>query len=234
MSGALEKAKALRAITLRQVYEQLFERYGPQHWWPGDTSFEVMIGAVLTQNTAWSNVEKAMGTLRRNDCLEAHAIVAVATEQLAQWLRPAGYFNIKAVRLQNLCRWYLERGGLDALQKLQTDELRRAVLSVNGVGPETADDIVLYAFHRPVFVIDAYTRRLFARLGLITGDEGYEHLRAFFENSLSGKDQVSLFNEYHALIVAHAKDVCRKRPLCDQCCLASRCPSRQMKSNAHH
>ena len=213
----------MTCMTFRQVYQSLFKHYGPQHWWPADTPFEVMVGAVLTQNTAWSNVERAIVNLKENDCLSAERIIAVPENKLAAWLRPSGYFNIKAKRLRNICRWYIEAGEYDAVKRMDTGQLRKALLLVNGVGPETADDILLYAFERPVFVIDAYTRRLFSRLGMIEKDAGYEHLRATFEESLT-KD-VKMFNEYHALIVIHAKEVCKKAPLCSMCCLSAHCLS---------
>ena len=209
---------------MKNIYDTLYRNYGPQHWWPANTPFEVMVGAILTQNTAWSNVEKAIANLRKNDCLTAGHITATPPEQLAQWLKPSGYFNIKARRLQNYCRWYLDAGGWSTLSEKTTPELRNALLSVNGVGPETADDILLYAFDRPVFVIDAYTRRLFSRLELIQKNEDYESLRALFENTLNSvRNPVQLFNEYHALIVHHAKHYCRKQPLCHMCCLRRHC-----------
>ncbi|MBD3670608.1 MAG: endonuclease III domain-containing protein [Gammaproteobacteria bacterium] len=211
-------------MSLKQVYDRLYKHYGPQHWWPGDTPFEVMVGAVLTQNTAWTNVEKAIYNLKLYDALSPHAIVEVPHEQLAQWIRPSGYFNIKARRLRNFCQWYIEQGEYPQLSQWETNELREGLLSVNGVGPETADDIMLYAFARPVFVIDAYTRRIFSRLDYITGDEGYEELREFFEKGLArNRDKVQLFNEYHALIVMHAKDICKMKPSCDDCCLKKVC-----------
>jgi len=212
-------------MRLRQLYDRLHKAYGPQHWWPADTPFEVMVGAVLTQNTAWNNVEKAIINLKTHHHLDAEAIAKASHTQLAHWLKPSGYFNIKAKRLQNFCRWYLAQGGYDALNRLDTLALRKALLAVNGIGPETADDIVLYAFHRPVFVIDAYTRRLLTRLGLIEGDESYEELRAFCENGLARVDgKAQVFNEYHALIVMHAKVACKKRPLCDICAIERHCP----------
>ncbi|PKM42500.1 MAG: endonuclease [Gammaproteobacteria bacterium HGW-Gammaproteobacteria-1] len=212
-------------MTLRQVYAALYRTYGPQHWWPGETPFEVMVGAVLTQNTAWSNVEKAIVNLKTHDALDPAVITHTPARTLAAWLKPSGYFNIKARRLKNFCAWYLAAGGLAALQRLDTATLRRELLRVNGVGPETADDILLYAFQRPVFVIDAYTRRLFSRLQLIDGEESYEVLRHYCEKGLGrATGKVALFNEYHALIVAHAKSVCRKTPLCAACCLRRRCP----------
>jgi endonuclease-3 related protein len=208
-------------LQFRTVYNRLYRAYGPQHWWPGDTPFEIMVGAILTQNTAWSNVEKAIANLVAKDKLYPQAIVNARHDQLAGWLRPSGYFNIKAERLKSFCRWYLEAGEHAALVRLATGTLRAALLDVKGIGPETADDMLLYAFERPVFVIDAYTRRLFTRLGRFAGDEGYEHLRAEFERAL-GPD-VALYNEYHALIVRHAKTVCRVRPDCGQCVLAQYC-----------
>jgi endonuclease-3 related protein len=211
------------AAVLRKVFQSLLATYGPQHWWPGETPFEVMVGAVLTQNTAWTNVEKAIANLKRKDCLDPAAIVNLSDGQLADMLRPSGYFNIKAGRLKSYCAWYLQQGGYDALVGVDTPTLRHHLLAVHGVGRETADDILLYAFNRPVFVIDAYTRRLFARLGSIRGDESYETLRHGFESAL-GED-APLFNEYHALIVRHAKEVCQKRPGCGRCGLASWCPS---------
>lgn len=182
-----------------------------------------MVGAVLTQNTAWTNVEKAIVNLKNAKALTPEAIVKATHRQLAGWLKPSGYFNIKAKRLKAMCRWLVEQGGVRNLARLSTYDLRAALIAVYGIGPETADDIVLYAFNRPVFVIDAYTRRIFSRLGLIKGDEGYETLRHLFENKL--KPDARLFNEYHALIVKHGKDACRKRPLCDRCCLAAVCSS---------
>jgi endonuclease III related protein len=217
---------------LHEIFEWLYEAYGPQHWWPGDTPFEVMIGAILTQNTAWSNVEKAMASLKAIDCLSPEAILALSHESLAGLLRPSGYFNVKARRLQGFCEWYLAQGGYKTLAREETAALRRRLLGLNGLGPETVDDILLYAFRRPVFVIDAYTRRLFARIGVIQGDEGYEELRYMFESAL-GPD-VALYNEFHALIVRHAKAVCKSQPACSGCGLAARCLASVYLSSATH
>ncbi|AGA90602.1 putative endonuclease III-like protein [Thioflavicoccus mobilis 8321] len=208
---------------LDAVYRVLYHAYGPQHWWPGDSPFEVMVGAVLTQNTAWSNVERALARLNERIPLAAEAILALDHETLADAIRPAGYFNVKARRLRAFCHAFVEEGGLAGLSSLDTKALRERLLAINGVGPETADDMLLYAFERPVFVVDAYTRRLFARLGLLDGDEGYETIRDAFERAL-GPD-TECFNEYHALIVRHAKEVCRTRPRCAGCCLGELCPS---------
>lgn len=210
-------------LTIPGVYHRLFAANGRQHWWPGDGAFEIMVGAVLTQNTAWTNVEKAIANLKWAKALSPEAIVRAHPRRLAAWLRPSGYFNIKAKRLKAMCRWLMQQGGVRRLAKLATPELRHTLLGVHGIGPETADDILLYAFNRPVFVIDAYTRRIFARLGLIDGDESYETLRNRFEHELGFS--ATLFNEYHALIVIHGKELCKKRPLCGSCCLADACPS---------
>ena len=213
----------MKPLTLNAVYRLLYDTHGPQHWWPGETPFEVMVGAILTQNTAWTNVEKAIANLLAHDRLDAGKIVAARKDHLANWLRPSGYFNVKAERLKNFCRWYLEAGGFRALSRMDTAPLRVALLSVKGVGPETADDMLLYAFERPVFVIDAYTRRLFGRLGLFNGKEDYDTLRVAIESALG--PETALFNEYHALIVHHAKEVCRVRPRCGDCVLFDRCPA---------
>jgi endonuclease-3 related protein len=208
---------------LSPLFTRLMRAWGPQHWWPGETPFEVMVGAVLTQNTAWTNVEKAIANLAARDWLAADRIAGLRHRELAQCLRPSGYFNVKAVRLQAFCRWYLQAGGYPAVARLPTGQLREALLAVRGIGPETADDILLYAFERPVFVVDAYTRRLFSRYGLCRGDAPYEQLRGAVEAAL-GAD-TDAFNELHALIVRHAKEVCRVRPRCRDCVLSRRCPA---------
>ncbi|MCU7843171.1 MAG: endonuclease [Candidatus Thiodiazotropha sp. (ex Monitilora ramsayi)] len=177
-----------------------------------------MVGAVLTQNTAWTHVERAIDNLRQADLLNPAAITALDQSDLADYLRPVGYFNIKAKRLQALTRFLIDHPQLNSLE---TDELRQQLLSVHGIGPETADDILLYAYQRPVFVVDAYTRRLFGRLGLMDREASYENLRHAFEAGL--KQDAQMFNEYHALIVMHAKTVCRAKPVCDNCCLRRRC-----------
>ena len=194
-----------------------------------------MVGAILTQNTAWTNVEMAIANLIENRALDPGKILDSRPTSLGKWLRPSGYFNIKARRLRNFCQWYLDNGGYAVLTKQDTATLRNGLLSVNGIGPETADDILLYAFERPVFVIDAYTRRIFSRLGLIETDSSYESLRSWFETTLTRsvsracqahrRDQQRLYvyNELHALIVIHAKDVCRPRPLCQACSLRRHC-----------
>ena len=209
------------SFTFRQVYQRLIKQHGEQDWWPGDSPFEIMVGAILTQNAAWTNVEKAIANLKAGQCLEIRAIVELEQDSLAEMIRSSGYFNIKASRLKAFCEWLLEQGGISVVEQYETDTLRQALLTVHGIGPETADDILLYAFDRPVFVIDAYTRRLFSRLGLISGDEPYETLRMLFQSKLKGDAQ--LYNEFHALIVRHGKDICRVKPQCNQCKLSDRC-----------
>ena len=211
----------LHAATARSLYRRLLRLYGAQGWWPADDRFEVVVGAVLTQNAAWTNVEYALGNLRAAGALDPEAIRSLPDDTLGQLVRPSGYYNVKSRRLKAVCRFLDDAGGLDALEALGTDELRRAWLSVHGVGRETADDIVLYAFHRPVFVIDAYTRRVFERLGLFRGDEHYETLRGAFERAL-GPD-VPVYQEFHGLIVRHCKEHCAVRPRCGSCGLRSRC-----------
>ena len=209
---------------LTALYRRLHAAYGPQQWWPADTPFEVAVGAVLTQNTAWSNVEKAIFNLRSAGVLAPEAILQLPPGELADLVRPSGYFNIKAERLRQLSRCVLDCGGIAGCGKLDTPTLRARLLGVKGVGPETADDILLYAFDRPVFVIDTYTRRLLQRHRLATGDEPYEVLRAGFERALPS--QATLLGEYHALIVVHAKASCRKVPACAGCAIRPDCPGR--------
>jgi endonuclease-3 related protein len=200
---------------LMTLYRRLHKAYGEQHWWPAETRFEVLVGAVLTQNTAWTNVEKAIENLRLAGALETERLLALRSGRLARLVRPAGYFNVKAGRLLNLCRWFHDGGGFPGLDPRPTAALRESLLEVKGVGPETADDILLYAFQRPVFVIDSYTRRLLRTVGLLSGEEGYETLRGRFESRLP--PDPALFNEYHALIVRHAKEKCSGTGRCRHC-----------------
>lgn len=210
---------------MEKVFSDLHKHYGDQNWWPADTEFEVMIGAILAQNTQWENVETAISTLKEHQALSAEAIVNSPTEALAHWIRPAGYYNIKAEYLQIFCQWFLEQGGIETLRTRNTDDLREELLTLKGIGPETADDILLYALERPVFVIDEYTRRLFFRLGMINGNERYDELKHVIELTLQW--DVEIFNEYHALIVKHSKEHCRKDPICEGCPLDSICPNEE-------
>lgn len=210
---------------LWDVFRRLHERYGPQHWWPGDGPFEVIVGAILTQSAAWTNVEKALANLRAAGALSPAGLHALPEEELAALIRPCGYYRAKARKLKAFTGLLYGRfgGDLDALLALPAGELRALLLGVYGIGPETADSILLYAAGRPAFVIDAYTRRLFARLGLRPEGDGYDAWQALFASRLPA--DAALFNEYHALIVAHAKAACRARPVCAACPLLSLCPT---------
>lgn len=212
-------------MRFKSVYKSLLKKYGRQKWWPADNRFEVMVGAILTQNTAWTNVERALDNLKQANALSPQVIIKAEHDELARWLRPSGYFNLKANRLKIFCQWYVAHGLYDGLKYKRSPRLRDMLLSIKGIGPETADDIMLYAFNRKVFVIDAYTRRIFGRLGLAVESLDYESLRSIFETELQ-TETVKVFNEYHALIVVHAKQVCKTRPSCTQCCLRTKCAQR--------
>ncbi len=224
--AAENKAGTSQAEAWLLPYRLLQARFGPQDWWPGDTPFEVMVGAILTQNTAWTNVEKAIAHLRAADALDCRAILRMPEPELATQLRPAGYFNVKAKRLRAFCAFLQERGVPDAPERLGRQQdaasLRHALLAVHGVGEETADSILLYALGLPVFVVDAYTRRIFTRLGLLAGKESYGEIQVAFQRRLP-QDAV-LYNEYHALIVQLGKGICRPKPRCGQCPLHGICP----------
>ncbi len=206
---------------LQTTYHKLLDYYGEQAWWPADDSFEILVGAILTQNTAWSNVEKAIANLKRHGLCDSHALAEIDVEALAPVIRPSGYFNQKAERLVRFSRWYLEQGGYLTLRGMQLEQLRRLLLAVNGIGDETADDMLLYAFAKPSFVIDAYTRRLVSRLGLLAEKLSYARLQLEFHQALD--DDVEVYQQYHALIVFHAKQHCRKQPLCPGCPLLADC-----------
>jgi len=210
----------------QRIYDILNLHYGPQHWWPADTPFEVMVGAVLVQNTAWTNASAAIERLKQAEMMTPLAMSKTPIDELASLIVSSGYFNIKAKRLKSLCQWLVEQGDIAQLKQKSLKALRETLLRVHGIGPETADDILLYALEKPVFVIDAYTRHLFSRLGLLRHDASYEVLRAGFEQALD--NDVGLFNQYHALIVIHAKDICRKQPLCRDCCLRKECGEMQI------
>jgi endonuclease III related protein len=202
---------------IRHIYELLFEAFGHQYWWPGQSKFEIMVGAVLTQNTNWQNVEKAINNLRAAEAIEPQALYTLPAERLGELIRPAGYYNIKTKRLKNLLAWLFDDfgGSIELADKLSDHALREQLLGINGIGPETADSIMLYAFERPVFVVDTYTARIMMRHGLIDEYCGYEQLRELMESSLSS--DVRLFNEYHALLVRTGKEFCRPRPKCALC-----------------
>ena len=210
---------------LRDIYRRLLDHYGLQHWWPGDTPFEVMVGAVLTQAASWSNVEKAITSLKAANALSPSAIRNLRQDDLAQLIYSAGYYNAKARKLKALVDYLGQRfdDDLEAMAREPADFLRQDLLGVHGIGEETADDILLYALGMPAFVIDTYTRRVFFRLGLAPENGPYYGYRDLFTGHLS--PDPALFAEYHALIVRHGKDVCKKTPLCEQCCLLAICPT---------
>jgi len=202
---------------LTEIYELAFERFGPQHWWPGETQFEIITGAILTQNTSWANVEKAIANLKSADRLTPEKLHHLDLSQLAALIRPAGYYNIKAKRLKNFVDWLFDNydGKLTNLESVDTDRLRAELLAIKGIGPETADSILLYAFDRAVFVVDAYTARIACRHGLIEPDADYEQLRDLFQSNLP--QDTGLFNEYHALLVRLGKEFCRPKANCPPC-----------------
>ena len=207
-----------------EVYERLRRHRGPAGWWPAETPFEVCAGAILVQNTAWPNAAKALDALRAAGRLSYEGIAALGHDALAALIRPSGCYNVKARRLAAFVSFLgREFGGrVEAMAALPPRVLRERLLAVPGIGRETADSIVLYAAGLPLFVIDAYTRRVFGRLGMIRGDEAYDALQSRFMAELP--PDPFLFNEYHAQIVMHAKDICRRRPDCARCPLDSLCP----------
>ena len=214
----------MSGLTL-QVYDRLLKAIGPQQWWPGETPFEVMVGAVLTQNTNWQNVEKAIRNLRQADLLDPHALYNVPVEELEELLRPAGYFRIKARRLRNLLEYLVTRwdGSLQAMFQAGIYTLREELLAISGIGPETADSILLYAGGLPAFVVDAYTQRISARHGWIGFDSDYHQTQDYIQSCLP--EDVRLYNEYHALLVYAGKHYCHKtKPNCRECPLMEMLP----------
>lgn len=200
------------------IYGKLYSYFGPQRWWPAKTPFEVIAGAILTQNTSWANVEKAINNLRKHDLLRPEKLYKLPQKKLASLIRPAGYYNIKAKRLKEFMNFLFKnyKGSLRRMSLRDTAFLRNDLLSVKGIGPETADSILLYALNKPVFVVDAYTKRIFSRHRLIKEEAGYDSAQELFMQNL--KPDIGLFNEYHALLVKLGKEFCRKRnPKCELC-----------------
>jgi len=200
-----------------EIYETLYSAFGPQNWWPGETPFEIVVGAILTQNTNWGNVEKAINNLKKDRALNSKALHEMPHKRLASLIRPAGYFNIKADRLKHFLDFFSNhyRGSIKRMSAEETYSLREKLLNVNGIGPETADSILLYAFERPVFVIDAYTKRVLQRHNIVPENAAYHELQDFFHGNLSSN--VRLFNEYHALFVKVGKEYCKPKPRCERC-----------------
>ena len=205
------------ADNLKQFYQALLKHYGPQKWWPAETPFEVMLGAVLTQNTSWANVTKALNNLKEAGLLSPEKLHQIDTEQLAELIKPAGYFNIKAKRLSNLLDWLFEnyQGSVEQMLADDLSRLRPSLLTVSGIGPETCDSILLYATGKPTFVVDTYTYRVLVRHNLIWEDATYDDIKALFEDNL--REDVALYNEYHALLVRVGKECCRPQPRCEGC-----------------
>ena len=211
--------------TMLEVYQRLFDHYGPQHWWPAQSPFEVMVGAILTQNTNWKNVESAISNLREAGVLEPHALARLPVDELAELIKPAGYFNLKAKRLHHLLRLLVDEfdGSIEAMFNTPPSTLREQLLAVNGIGPETADSILLYAGKVPTFVVDTYTHRMLARHGWIDFEAGYDEIKDHFESEL--ERDAALYNEFHGLIVRVGSEHCRKTPRCEGCSLAELLPS---------
>jgi len=210
-------------ISPLQVYEKLLAVYGPRHWWPADSPFEVMVGAILTQNTNWKNVETAIANLKTHNMLDCELIASSNLQQLGEVIRASGFYMQKARYLQQFSLFYYENGKRKGLLKWPTSVLRRHLLAVSGIGPETADSILLYALNRSVFVVDAYTKRLFVRLEHFDHGLGYDNVQHYFQQRLP--ESLPLFQEFHALIVEHGKRFCKTKPLCSSCPLTSDCPT---------
>jgi endonuclease-3 related protein len=215
------------AERLIDIFNRLADYFGPLHWWPADTPFEVVVGAILTQNTAWRNVEMAIAALKEAEILSVRGLIDVGRKRLEELIRPAGFFRQKAEMLQLFVAYLRQHyaGDLGALLEGPLDAVRNELLTLKGVGPETADSILLYAGDRPSFVVDAYTRRLLFRLGLLEGNEKYAEIRSLFMDHLPHSSE--LYNEYHALIVEQCKVYCRVKPLCSDCPLKSVCTYRR-------
>ncbi len=203
--------------TLTDIYRILFKHFGPQHWWPGDTPFEIAVGAILTQNTNWGNVEKAINNLKNSRTLDANILHKMPHAKLASLIRPAGYFNIKAKRLKHFLAFLTNhyKGIIENMKDKDLHQLRHRLLEVNGIGPETADSILLYALDKPVFVIDAYTKRVLQRHKLVSEKVTYHEMQELFHRNLP--EDIALFNEYHALFVMLGKHYCKPKPKCTGC-----------------
>jgi len=224
MSSDLRFNSAFRnpqSAILMEIFQRLYKAYGPRHWWPGETPFEVMVGAILTQNTSWRNVEKAIQNLKARKVLHVKGIHQLKRSQLASLIRSSGYFRIKADRLKTFVNFLFEHysGNLGKMRKEELNILRQKLLGIRGIGPETADSILLYGLQKPIFVVDAYTKRIFSRHGILSEKATYEEVQRLFMEHLP-KDK-RLFNEYHALLVHVGKTLCRKIPRCDLCPIRS-------------
>ncbi len=209
-------------VSLNGIYKVFLNTYGPQHWWPGETPFEVAIGAILTQNVSWKNVDTAIGILKERGFMAPRPLYDLPAADIAPLIRSTGYYNQKAKKIRHFLEWFSRYGfSFRRLGSKDTADLRTGLLAVNGIGPETADSILLYALGRKVFVVDAYTMRIFSRIGILSGSENYAAVQDLFHRRFRGG--AAEYNEFHALIVNHGKDVCRKKPHCVTCCVRPHC-----------
>jgi len=214
----------LNSEQLLTIYHNLLDQIGPRNWWPADSPFEVIIGAILTQNTAWKNVEKAIENLKKNNLLSPKSLFAVPINSLAELIRSSGYYNQKAKKIKNFLDYFIHTysGSIDLIKQQKTEILREELLAINGIGPETADAILLYALQKPIFVVDSYTRRIFSRHNWFYEDISYQEMQDFFMDKL--EKNVALFNEFHALIDYIGHYFCKKNPNCVSCPLVDRLP----------
>ena len=226
-------ANATARDLFMEIYRRLYDSYGPQHWWPGETGLEIILGAILTQAAAWTNVERALENLKSADLLSTEALRDIPETDLAGVIRPSGYFNAKARKVKAFIDhlWDKYDGDLESLFSRETSALRRELLAIHGIGEETADDILLYAGEKPSFVIDGYTRRVLTRLGLAPESESYGAYQRLFHEALP--PDLRLYNEYHALLDRHAKERCKKDPICSGCCLLELCPTGRSRVDTH-
>ena len=208
---------------LMNIYDKMLNRYGPQRWWIYDNPLNIIIGSILTQGTAWVNVEKAIANLIAEEAMSLHVLRGLPEKTLSQIIYPSGYFNSKARKLKAMANYigYHFNDNLDSMREGKTDILRKMLLDIHGVGDETADTILLYAFDKPTFIVDNYTKRLFYRLGIINENVSYGTLKSLFLNEI--KSDSDLLKEYHALIIDHGQKVCGKKPKCENCCLLDVC-----------
>lgn len=222
VSPSVEDADDAQGITLQELYDILIDMYGPQQWWPGDSPFEVCVGAILTQQTKWQNAAKAIENLKDRALLEPSAIAKAEPSEIENLVRSSGFFRQKAARLQGFCRHIVDEwnGSVEVLLEQPLEKARSELLALKGIGPETADSMLLYAGEHPVFVVDAYAVRIINRMGLFNGRD-YHDVQRFFENGLSS--DAAMFNEYHALLVEHGKNICRTRPRCSDCSITNFC-----------
>jgi len=218
----MKKYKKVTEDILINIYQKLYSSIGPRGWWPAESTFEIVIGAILTQNTSWKNVKKAVSNLKRENLLSPQILFNTDTKVIAEIIKSSGYYNQKAKKVKNFLEYFkLFDFSFERMAERDLEELREQLIKINGIGEETADSILLYALDKPVFVIDAYTKRIFSRLGFISENIKYSDLQRLFTEHL--KKDTPLFNEYHALIDYLAHFICRKKPECQRCVLNDEC-----------